>query len=112
MTTKKNQQQKKQDRINTYYEQIMQVIKACNAPLGASRKASGGGGGGGGNGGSDNRFASVEIIRNFLDGHIRLRYNFITQKLSSQKIDKAFSDLGFKKFRTTSSRGFHRQHPK
>ena len=50
MTTKKNQQQKKQDRINTYYEQIMQVIKACNAPLGASSKASGGGGGGGGNG--------------------------------------------------------------
>ena len=116
--TKKNQLQKKQDRINNYYEQIIkpklaadkiiyepgkhnnyvmragymlarkryahadvlkwalqkfpeyndveQVIKSCydNTP-GASRKASGGGGGSGGNGGSDNRFASVEEIRNF-----------------------------------------------
>ena len=90
--TKKNQLQKKQDRINTYYEQIMQVIKACNAPpLGASRKASGGGGGGGGNGGSDNRFASVEEIRNFLDGHIRLRYNLITQRYEFLEIPEGAS---------------------
>ncbi|MET1253441.1 hypothetical protein AAAT30_015355, partial [Segatella sinensis] len=30
----------------------------------------------------------------------------ITQKLSSQKIGKAFSDLGFKRFRNTRCRGF------
>ena len=30
----------------------------------------------------------------------------ITQKLSSQKIGKAFSDLDFKKFRNTRCRGF------
>ena len=144
------------------YDGVEQVIKSCykNTP-GASEKSSGGGGGG--NGGSDNRFASVEEIRNFLDGHIRLRYNLITQryefleipegaslssdkpprleqklvdlyfrkpsegetgefvsvaramqiigcnitqKLSSQKIGKAFSDLDFKKSRTKNSRGF------
>lgn len=143
-TTKKNQKQKKQDRINTYYEQIIkpkldndkiiyqpnkhnnyvmrvgymlarkryahanvlewalqkfpeydgveQVIKSCydNTP-GASRKASGGGGGGGGNGGSDNRFASVEEIRIFLDGHIRLRYNLITQRYEFQEIPEGAS---------------------
>ena len=62
------------------YDGVEQVIKSCykNTP-GASEKSSGGGGGGG-NGGSDNRFASVEEIRNFLDGHIRLRYNLITQR--------------------------------
>lgn len=141
--TKKNQQLKKQDRINTYYEQIIQpklaadkiiyepgkhnnyvmrvgymlakkryahadvlkwalqkfpeyndveqVIKSCydNTP-GASRKASGGGGGGG-NGGSDNRFASVEEIRNFLDGHIRLRYNLITQRYEFMEIPEGAS---------------------
>lgn len=141
--TKKNQQLKKQDRINTYYEQIIQpklaadkiiyepgkhnnyvmrvgymlakkryahadvlkwalqkfpeyndveqVIKSCydNTP-GASRKASGGGGGGG-NGGSDNRFASVEEIRNFLDGHIRLRYNLITQRYEFLEIPEGAS---------------------
>ena len=144
------------------YDGVEQVIKSCykNTP-GASEKSSGGGGGG--NGGSDNRFASVEEIRNFLDGHIRLRYNLITQryefleipegaslssdkpprleqklvdlyfrkpsegetgefvsvaramqiigcnitqKLSSQKISKAFSDLGFNRLRTKHSRGF------
>lgn len=143
-TTKKNQQQKKQDRINTYYEQIIQpklaadkiiyepgkhnnyvmragymlarkryahadvlkwalqkfpeyndveqVIKSCydNTP-GASRKASVGGGGGGGNGGSDNRFASVEEIRIFLDGHIRLRYNLITQRYEFLEITEGAS---------------------
>lgn len=142
--TKKNQQLKKQDRINTYYEQIIkpklaadniiyephnhnkyvmragymlarkryahadvlkwalqkfpeyndveQVIKSCydNTP-GASRKASGGGGGGGGNGGSDNRFASVEEIRIFLDEHIRLRYNLITQRYEFQEIPEGAS---------------------
>ena len=142
--TKKNQLQKKQDRINTYYEQIIkpklaadniiyephnhnkyvmragymlarkryahadvlkwalqkfpeyndveQVIKSCydNTP-GASRKASGGGGGGGGNDGSDNRFASVEEIRIFLDGHIRLRYNLITQRYEFQEIPEGAS---------------------
>ena len=142
-TTKKNQKQKKLDRINTYYEQIIkpkldndkiiyqpgkhnnyvmragymlarkryahadvlkwalqkfpeyndveQVIKSCydNTP-GASRKASGGGGGGG-NGGSDNRFASVEEIRIFLDGHIRLRYNLITQRYEFLKIPEGTS---------------------
>ncbi len=141
--TKKNQQLKKQDRINTYYEQFIQpklaadkiiyepgkhnnyvmrvgymlakkryahadvlkwalqkfpeyndveqVIKSCydNTP-GASRKASGGGGGGG-NGGSDNRFASVEEIRNFLDGHIRLRYNLITQRYEFLEIPEGAS---------------------
>ena len=141
--TKKNQLQKKQDRINTYYEQIIQpklaadniiyepgnhnnyvmrvgymlakkryahadvlkwalqkfpeyngveqVIKSCydNTP-GASRKSSGGGGGGG-NGGSDNRFASVEEIRNFLDGHIRLRYNLITQRYEFLEIPEGAS---------------------
>ena len=30
----------------------------------------------------------------------------ISQKLSSQKISKVFSDLGFRKFRTKHSRGF------
>ena len=30
----------------------------------------------------------------------------ITQKLSSQKIGKAFSDLGFQRFRNTRCRGF------
>ena len=143
-TTKKNQKQKKLDRINTYYEQIIQpklaadkiiyepgkhnnyvmragymlarkryahadvlkwalqkfpeyngveqVIKSCydNTP-GASRKASGGGGGGGGNGGSDNRFASVEEIRIFLDGHIRLRYNLITQRYEFLEIPEGAS---------------------
>ena len=142
--TKKNQQLKKQDRINTYYEQIIQpklaadkiiyepgkhnnyvmrvgymlakkryahadvlkwalqkfpeyndveqVIKSCydNTP-GASRKASGGGGGSGGNGGSDSRFASVEEIRNFLDGHIRLRYNLITQRYEFLEIPEGAS---------------------
>ena len=142
------------------YDGVELVIRSCykNTP-GASEKSSGGGGG---NGGSDNRFASVEEIRNFLDGHIRLRYNLITQryefleipkgaslssdkpprleqelvdlyfrkpsegetgefvsvaramqiigcnitqKLSSQKIGKAFSDLDFKKSRTKHSRG-------
>ena len=69
-----------------------QVIKSCydNTP-GASRKASGGGGGGGGNGGSDNRFASVEEIRNFLDEHIRLRYNLITQRYEFQEIPEGAS---------------------
>ena len=149
------------------YDGVELVIRSCykNTP-GASEKSSGGGGGG--NGGSDNRFASVEEIRNFLDGHIRLRYNLITQryefleipkgaslssdkpprleqelvdlyfrkpsegetgefvsvaramqiigctitqKLSSQKIGKAFSDLDFKKSRTKHSRGGHRHHP-
>lgn len=143
-TTKKNQKQKKLDRINTYYEQIIQpklaadniiyeptkhnnyvmragymlarkryahadvlkwalqkfpeyndveqVIKSCydNTP-GANRKASGGGGGGGGNGGSDNRFASVEEIRIFLDGHIRLRYNLITQRYEFLEITEGAS---------------------
>ena len=142
--TKKNQLQKKQDRINTYYEQIIkpklaadniiyephnhnkyvmragymlarkryahadvlkwalqkfpeyndveQVIKSCydNTP-GANRKASGGGGGGGGNGGSDNRFASVEEIRIFLDEHISLRYNLITQRYEFQEIPEGAS---------------------
>lgn len=69
-----------------------QVIKSCydNTP-GANRKASGGGGGGGGNGGSDNRYASVEEIRNFLEGHIRLRYNLITQRYEFQEIPKGAS---------------------
>lgn len=147
--TKKNQQQKKQDRINTYYEQFIkpklaadkiiyepgnhnnyvmrvgymlakkryahadvlkwalqmfpeyngveQVIKSCydNTP-GASRKASGGGGGGGGNGSSDNRFASVEEIRIFLDGHIHLRYNLITQRYEFQEIPEGASSSSAK----------------
>ena len=148
-TTKKNQQQKKQDRINTYYEQFIkpklaadkiiyepgnhnnyvmrvgymlakkryahadvlkwalqkfpeyndveQVIKSCyDNTTGASRKASGGGGGGGGNGGSDNRFASVEEIRIFLDGHIRLRYNLITQRYEFQEIPEGASSSSAK----------------
>lgn len=74
------------------YDGVEQVIKSCydNTP-GTSRKASGGGGGGGGNGGSDNRFASVEEIRIFLDGHIRLRYNLITQRYEFQEIPEGAS---------------------
>lgn len=74
------------------YDGVEQVIKSCydNTP-GASRKASGGGGGGGGNGGSDNRFASVEEIRIFLDGHIRLRYNLITQRYEFLEIPEGAS---------------------
>ena len=73
------------------YDDVEQVIKSCydNTP-GASRKASGGGGGGG-NGGSDNRFASVEEIKNFLDGHIRLRYNLITQRYEFLEIPEGAS---------------------
>ena len=74
------------------YNGVEQVIKSCydNTP-GASRKASGGGGGGSGNGGSDNRFASVEEIRIFLDGHIRLRYNLITQRYEFLEIPEGAS---------------------
>lgn len=74
------------------YDGVEQVIKSCydNTP-GATRKASGGGGGGGGNGGSDNRFASVEEIRIFLDGHIRLRYNLITQRYEFLEIPEGAS---------------------
>lgn len=73
------------------YDGVEQVIKSCykNTP-GASEKSSGGGGGGG-NGGSDNRFASVEEIRNFLDGHIRLRYNLITQRYEFLEIPEGAS---------------------
>ena len=73
------------------YDGVEQVVKSCykNTP-GASEKSSGGGGGGG-NGGSDNRFASVEEIRNFLDGHIRLRYNLITQRYEFLEIPEGAS---------------------
>lgn len=79
------------------YNGVEQVIKSCydNTP-GASRKASGVGGGGGGNGGSDNRFASVEEIRIFLDGHIRLRYNLITQRYEFQEIPEGASSSSSK----------------
>ncbi len=83
------------------YNDVEQVIKSCydNTP-GASRKASGGGGGGGGNGGSDNRFASVEEIRIFLDGHIRLRYNLITQRYEFLEIPEGASPSA--RFRQTA----------
>ena len=74
------------------YNDVEQVIKSCYGNTsGASRKSSEGGGGGGGNGGSDNRFESVEEIRNFLDGHIRLRYNLITQRYEFLEIPEGAS---------------------
>ncbi len=61
------------------YNGVEQVFKSCyqNTLRPNSANNSGvGNGNGGGSGG--NRFASVDEIKDFLDGHIRLRYNLIT----------------------------------
>ena len=67
----------------TEYDGVEQVFKSCyqntQRPNTAGKDGGGngnGGGRGGGNGG--NRFASVDEIKDFLDGHIHLRYNLIT----------------------------------
>ena len=60
------------------YPDTEQVITSCFAN--ASPYANCGGGGGSGNRG-DSKYASVDVIKSFLDGHIRLRYNEITARV-------------------------------
>ena len=60
------------------YPDTEQVITSCFAN--ASPHGNCGGGGGSGNRG-DSKYASVEVIKSFLDGHIRLRYNEITARV-------------------------------
>lgn len=60
------------------YPDTEQVITSCFAN--ASPYGNSGGGGGSGNRG-DSKYASVDAIKSFLDGHIRLRYNEITARV-------------------------------
>ena len=60
------------------YPDTEQVITSCFAN--ASPYGNSGGGGGNGNRG-DSKYASVDVIKSFLDGHIRLRYNEITARV-------------------------------
>ena len=60
------------------YPDTEQVITSCFAN--ASPHGNCGGGGGSGNRG-DSKYASVDAIKSFLDGHIRLRYNEITARV-------------------------------
>ena len=60
------------------YPDTEQVITSCFAN--ASPYGNSGGGGGSGNRG-DSKHASVDAIKSFLDGHIRLRYNEITARV-------------------------------
>ena len=60
------------------YPDTEQVITSCFAN--ASSHGNSGGGGGSGNRG-DSKYASVDVIKSFLDGHIRLRYNEITARV-------------------------------
>lgn len=60
------------------YPDTEQVITSCFAN--ASPHGNCGGGGGSGNRG-DSKYASVDVIKSFLDGHIRLRYNEITARV-------------------------------
>ena len=60
------------------YPDTEQVITSCFAN--ASPYGNSGGGGGSGNRG-DSKYASVDVIKSFLDGHIRLRYNEITARV-------------------------------
>ena len=60
------------------YPDTEQVITSCYAN--ASPHGNSGGGGGSGNRG-DSKYASVDVIKSFLDGHIRLRYNEITARV-------------------------------
>ena len=60
------------------YPDTEQVITSCFAN--ASPHGNSGGGGGSGNRG-DSKYASVDVIKSFLDGHIRLRYNEITARV-------------------------------
>ena len=60
------------------YPDTEQVITSCFAN--ASPYGNSGGGGGCGNRG-DSKYASVDVIKSFLDGHIRLRYNEITARV-------------------------------
>ena len=60
------------------YPDTEQVITSCFAN--ASPYGNCGGGGGSGNRG-DSKYASVDVIKSFLDGHIRLRYNEITARV-------------------------------
>ena len=60
------------------YPDTEQVITSCFAN--ASPYGNCGGGDGSGNRG-DSKYASVDVIKSFLDGHIRLRYNEITARV-------------------------------
>ena len=60
------------------YPDTEQVITSCFAN--ASPHGNSGEGGGSGNRG-DSKYASVDVIKSFLDGHIRLRYNEITARV-------------------------------
>ena len=60
------------------YPDTEQVITSCFAN--ASPHGNSGEGGGSGNRG-DSKYASVDAIKSFLDGHIRLRYNEITARV-------------------------------
>ena len=66
------------------YDGVEQVFNSCYANTNHPAKPSEGKGGGGGG----NRFASVDEIRDFLDGHIHLRYNLITGRYEYQQDDK------------------------
>ena len=66
------------ERFGRDYPDTGQVINSCFAN--ASPHGKQGGGGGGGNRG-DVKTASVEEIKSFLDGHIRLRMNEITSRV-------------------------------
>ena len=59
------------------YPDTEQVITSCFAN--ASPHGNSGGGGSGNRG--DSKYASVDVIKSFLDGHIRLRYNEITARV-------------------------------
>ena len=60
------------------YPDTEQVITSCFAN--ASPHGNSGGGDGSGNRG-DSKYASVDVIKSFLDGHIQLRYNEITARV-------------------------------
>ncbi len=59
------------------YDGVKQVLKSCYANTQQPRK---GQGNDGGEGKDNRRFASVDEIKDFLDGHIQLRYNIITAR--------------------------------
>ena len=60
------------------YPDTEQVITSCFAN--ASPHSNSGGGGGSGNRG-DSKYASVDEIKSFLDGHVSLRFNEITSRV-------------------------------
>ncbi len=76
------------------YPDTEQVITSCFNN--ASAKG-GGANGGKGSGKSESKFASVEEIKFFLDGHVRLRMNEITSRVEYELSEKTWTPINDRK---------------